>query len=52
MVDVKAIACFPTLIHDFTLDLDNDKMLDYVYEMNIFGLKVTNRKTKPVFFFN
>ena len=35
MADVRTMGCFPTLIHDFTLDLDNDKMLDYVYEMNI-----------------
>ena len=31
MVDVKAIACFPTLVHEFKLDLDHDKMIDYVY---------------------
>ena len=35
MVDVKTHMCFPTLIHEFKLDLDNDKMLDYVYEMDI-----------------
>ena len=31
MVDVKAIACFPTLVHEFKLDLNHDKMIDYVY---------------------
>ena len=31
MVDVRTIACFPTLIHEFKLDLDHDKMLNYVY---------------------
>ena len=31
MVDVKTYPCFPTLIHEFKLDLDNDKMLDHVY---------------------
>ena len=35
MVDVKAIACFPTLVHEFKLDLNHDKMLDYVYGMNL-----------------
>ena len=35
MVDVKAIACFPTLVHEFKFDLNHDKMLDYVYGMNI-----------------
>ena len=33
MVDVNTHKCFPTLIHEFKLDLDNDKMLDYVYGM-------------------
>ena len=35
MVDVKAIACFPTLVHEFKFDLNHDKMLDYVYGMNL-----------------
>ena len=35
MVDVKTYKCFPTLIHEFKLDLDHDKMLDYVYGMDI-----------------
>jgi len=33
LVDVTTHKCFPTLIHEFKLDLDNDKMLDYVYGM-------------------
>ena len=32
MVDVKTYACFPTLIHEFKLDLEHDKMLDYVHD--------------------
>jgi uncharacterized protein (TIGR02466 family) len=35
MADVVWHACFPTLIHEFRLDLSNDKMLNYVYEMDI-----------------
>ena len=35
MVDVKALVCFPTIIHEFKLDLNHDKMLDCVYGMNI-----------------
>ena len=35
MVDVKTYKCFPTLIHEFKLDLYHDKMLDYVYGMDI-----------------
>ena len=35
VADVKTYVCFPTLIHGFKLDLDNDKMLGYVYEMDI-----------------
>ena len=35
MVDVNVIACFPTIIHEVKLDLNHDKMLDYVYGMNI-----------------
>ena len=31
MVDVKTHECFPTLIHEFKLDLNHDKMIDYVY---------------------
>ena len=31
MVDVKTYECFPTLIHEFKLDLDHDKMLDHVH---------------------
>ena len=31
MVDVKTHECFPTLIHEFKLDLTHDKMIDYVY---------------------
>ena len=31
MVDVIRHQCFPTLVHEFKLDLDHDKMLDYVY---------------------
>jgi len=31
LVDVKTHECFPTLIHEFKLDLDHDKMLDHVY---------------------
>ena len=30
MADVKTNNCFPTLIHEFKLDLDHDKMLDYI----------------------
>ena len=32
MVDVKTYPCFPTLIHEFKLDLEHDKMLDYVHD--------------------
>ena len=35
MVDVKTHECFPTLIHEFKLDLNHDKMIDYVYGMNL-----------------
>ena len=31
MVDVVSHKCFPTLIHEFKLDLNHDKMIDYVY---------------------
>ena len=31
MADVKTYVCFSTLIHEFKLDLDHDKMIDYVY---------------------
>ena len=31
MDNVTTHECFPTLIHEFKLDLDHDKMLDYVY---------------------
>ena len=32
MVDVKTHECFPTLIHEFKLDLGHNKMLDYVHD--------------------
>ena len=32
MVDVKTHECFPTLIHEFKLDLEHDKMLDFVHD--------------------
>ena len=31
MADVKTYVCFSTLIYEFKLDLDHDKMIDYVY---------------------
>ena len=31
MVDVKTHECFPTLIHEFKLDLEHNKMLDYIH---------------------
>ena len=31
MVDVKTHKCFPTLVHEFKLDLTHDKMIDYIY---------------------
>ena len=31
MDNVTTHECFPTLIHEFKLDLDHDKMLNYVY---------------------
>jgi uncharacterized protein (TIGR02466 family) len=31
MVDVVTHKCFPTLIHEFKLDINHDKMIDYVY---------------------
>ena len=31
MDNVTTHKCFPTLIHEFKLDLNHDKMLDYVY---------------------
>ena len=31
MVDVKTHECFPTLIHEFKLDLGHNKMLDYIH---------------------
>ena len=35
VTNVKTYVCFPTLIHEFKLDLNHDKMLDYVYGMDI-----------------
>ena len=32
MDNVKTHECFPTLIHEFKLDLEHDKMLDYVHD--------------------
>ena len=31
MADVKTHKCFPTLVHEFKLDLNHDKMIDYIY---------------------
>ena len=31
MADVKTHKCFPTLIHEFKLNLNHDKMIDYIY---------------------
>ena len=33
MVDVKSHKCFPTLVHEFKLDLIHDKMIDYIYDV-------------------
>ena len=32
MDNVKTHECFPTLIHEFKLDLEHDKKLDYVHD--------------------
>ena len=31
MDNVKTHKCFPTLIHEFKLNLNHDKMIDYIY---------------------
>ena len=31
VTNVKTYVCFPPLIHEFKLDLNHDKMIDYVY---------------------
>ena len=33
MVDVKTHKCFPTLVHEFRLNLNHDKMIDYIYSV-------------------
>jgi uncharacterized protein (TIGR02466 family) len=33
MADVKNHVCFPTLVHEFKLDITHDKMIDYIYSV-------------------
>ena len=33
MVDVVSHECFPTLVHEFRLNLNHDKMIDYIYNV-------------------
>ena len=33
MADVKIHKCFPTLVHEFRLNLNHDKMIDYIYNV-------------------
>ena len=33
MADVKIHKCFPTLVHEFKLNLNHDKMIDYIYSV-------------------
>ena len=33
MADVKMHECFPTLVHEFKLNLNHGKMIDYIYDV-------------------